>query len=283
MEHNKQIIVPRKHRKDKTEVSCAIKYLMFGFNVLFWLVGAVCMAIGLWAWGEKDMFNNIGKLTKISFDPALFFIIIGAVIFIICFAGCIGALRENTGLLLFYCVLVGLIFFAQLLCGVLAFIYKDWVKDQIQTQVKNMIVNYREDVDLQNLIDWVQEDWLYCCGVEFYQDWELNMYFNCSSPGIEACGVPSSCCKMKDGKSFKNTQCGHDMMKKSHDFDRETKIYTAGCMPSGQKWLENNLIVVASITVAIAVVQILLLCFAHNLRSDINAQIAKWRYNRGAL
>jgi hypothetical protein len=40
---------------------------------------------------------------------------------------------------------------------------------------------------------------LYCCGVEFYQDWELNMYFNCSSPGIEACGVPSSCCKKKDG------------------------------------------------------------------------------------
>lgn len=37
MEHNKQIIVPRKHRKDKTEVSCAIKYLMFGFNVLFWV------------------------------------------------------------------------------------------------------------------------------------------------------------------------------------------------------------------------------------------------------
>ena len=23
-----------------------------------------------------------------------------------------------------------------------------------------MIVNYREDVDLQNLIDWVQEDWV---------------------------------------------------------------------------------------------------------------------------
>lgn len=283
MERNKQMVVPKKYRKDKTEVSCIIKYLMFGFNVLFWLVGAVCLAIGLWAWAEKDMFNNIGKLTKISFDPALFFIITGAVIFIICFSGCIGALRENTGLLLFYCVFVGLIFFGQLLCAVLAFIYKDWVKDQIQTQVKNMIVNYREDVDLQNLIDWVQEDWLYCCGVDSYDDWQLNMYFNCSSPGIEACGVPSSCCKKKDGTSFVNTQCGHDMMKKSHDFDREKNIYTVGCIAAGQKWLENNLILVSSVAVGIAVVQILLLCFAHNLRSDIKAQIAKWRYNRGNL
>jgi hypothetical protein len=37
MEHNKHIIVPRKYRKDKTEVSCVVKYLMFGFNVLFWV------------------------------------------------------------------------------------------------------------------------------------------------------------------------------------------------------------------------------------------------------
>lgn len=36
---------------------------------------------------------------------------------------------------------------------------------------------------------------LQCCGVETYKDWELNMYFNCSSPGREACGVPFSCCK----------------------------------------------------------------------------------------
>jgi len=48
---------------------------------------------------------------------------------------------------------------------------------------------------------------LFCCGVEFYQDWELNMYFNCSSPGIEACGVPSSCCKKKDGVSEPKIYC----------------------------------------------------------------------------
>jgi hypothetical protein len=81
-----------------TSESSVLIYFSFSY---FQLVGAVCLAIGLWAWSEKDMFNNIGKLTKISFDPALFFIITGAVIFIICFAGCIGALRENTGLLLF--------------------------------------------------------------------------------------------------------------------------------------------------------------------------------------
>lgn len=58
------------------------------------------LAIGLWAWTEKDMFQNLGKLSQIPLDPALLLIIAGLLVFIIGFTGCIGALRENTGLLL---------------------------------------------------------------------------------------------------------------------------------------------------------------------------------------
>lgn len=58
------------------------------------------LAIGLWAWTEKDMFQNLGKLSQIPLDPALLLIIAGLLVFVIGFTGCIGALRENTGLLL---------------------------------------------------------------------------------------------------------------------------------------------------------------------------------------
>ena len=33
-----------------------------------------------------------------------------------------------------------------------------------------------------------------CCGGFGFQDWENNVYFNCNSPGVNACGVPYSCC-----------------------------------------------------------------------------------------
>jgi len=39
---------------------------------------------------------------------------------------------------------------------------------------------------------------LQCCGIEGPQDWDKNVYFNCSSASVgsrEACGVPFSCCK----------------------------------------------------------------------------------------
>lgn len=34
-----------------------------------------------------------------------------------------------------------------------------------------------------------------CCGGKNTNDWDQNIYFNCTSPGNEACGVPFSCCK----------------------------------------------------------------------------------------
>lgn len=33
-----------------------------------------------------------------------------------------------------------------------------------------------------------------CCGGQEYEDWEVNMYHNCTAPGPLACGVPYTCC-----------------------------------------------------------------------------------------
>ena len=63
------------------------------------------MAIGFWSWSEKDVFNNIPKLTIIALDPAFILIIVGTVTFLIGFTGCVGALRENSCLLAMVCII----------------------------------------------------------------------------------------------------------------------------------------------------------------------------------
>lgn len=63
------------------------------------MTGLVVLAIGIWAWNEKDMFSNITKLTFIALDPAFVLICIGGITFTIGFTGSVGALRENTCLL----------------------------------------------------------------------------------------------------------------------------------------------------------------------------------------
>ncbi|KAG2455930.1 TSN17 protein, partial [Polypterus senegalus] len=175
--------------------------------------------------------------------------------FILGFAGCIGALRENTFLLKFFSVFLGLIFFLELTAGILAFVFKDWIKDQLNFFINNNVKAYRDDIDLQNLIDFAQEYWS-CCGAHGPNDWNLNIYFNCTeaNPSRERCGVPFSCCVKDPAEDVLNTQCGYDVRLKV-ELDQQSFIYTKGCVGQFEKWLQDNLIVVAGVFVGIALLQ----------------------------
>jgi len=269
----------KRRRRNHSEVSCCLKYVIFGFNVIFWLIGLSILAIGVWAWTEKDTFNNLSLLTNVALDPAFIFIWAGAITFVIGFTGCVGALRENTALLAAYEIFLAILLLLEMTAGILGFIFKDWIKDQATSGFQAFIVHYRDDPDQQNLIDWIQEGWLQCCGIEGPHDWDKNVYFNCSSASVgsrEACGVPFSCCKPKVDELIKNVQCGYDVRRTDYPGDYTQVIYDRGCLRSGEEWVERNLVPVAAVAVALAVLQILGICFAQNLRADIFAQMAKW-------
>lgn len=70
---------------------------------IFQLLGLCIFIVGIWAWTEKDIFNNLSRLTNITLDPAFVFIVAGVITFTIGFTGCVGALRENTCLLASVC------------------------------------------------------------------------------------------------------------------------------------------------------------------------------------
>ncbi|XP_025021919.1 tetraspanin-17 isoform X4 [Python bivittatus] len=229
------------------QVSCCAKYLLFASNVLFWLLGAAFLAIGLWAWAEKL------NVTRASVHYIMVW--------------------PRTPK---FSVFLGLIFFLELTAGVLAFIFKDWIKDQLNFFINNNVKAYRDDIDLQNLIDFAQEYWS-CCGAHGPNDWNLNIYFNCtdSNPSRERCGVPFSCCVKDPAEDVLNTQCGYDVRLKL-ELEQQTFIHTKGCAGQFEKWLQDNLIVVAGTFVGVALLQIFGICLAQNLVSDINAVKANW-------
>lgn len=161
--------------------------------------------------------------------------------------------------------------------GILIFIYKDKVKDEVKQNLQLMITNYREDEDLQDLIDWIQRDWLKCCGVAIPDDWDKNNYFECKSidPWIESCGVPPSCCYPD---YINNRQCGYGVRNKTRIGQDVVvnKIYQDGCLKKGEEWLKYHILPVSIVVVCFAVLQILGVCSAQSLRSDINTQKSRW-------
>ncbi len=80
---------------------------------------------------------------------------------------------------------LGLIFFLELTAGILAFVFKDWIKDQLNFFINNNVKAYRDDIDLQNLIDFAQEyvslhfssPLVFCCAVGVF--W-MELIFKCA-------------------------------------------------------------------------------------------------------
>lgn len=68
---------------------------------VFQLFGGVIIGIGVWAFVEKNKYyqKDISTVYDVVFDLSIIFLIIGSIIFILGYAGCIGALRENVCLL----------------------------------------------------------------------------------------------------------------------------------------------------------------------------------------
>ncbi|KAM9568002.1 tetraspanin-33-like [Salvelinus alpinus] len=98
-------------------------------------------------------------------DPAVILIVVVVVMFFITFCGCNGALRDNIHLLKALSFSLTLVLFTQLAIAVLGLFYSDQVlflhclgSDALEKFLKKNIVYYRDDLDLQNLMDYIQRE-----------------------------------------------------------------------------------------------------------------------------
>ena len=74
-----------------------IKHSIF-FSLFFHQIGSLsCISYGAWMLTHKS--NIIDDVTDVFLDPYVLLCVVGAVVFIVAFIGCLGALRENIYLL----------------------------------------------------------------------------------------------------------------------------------------------------------------------------------------
>ncbi|XP_061577349.1 tetraspanin-33b isoform X3 [Cololabis saira] len=166
-----------------------------------------------------------------------------------------------------------LVFLTQLAIAILGFFYSDQTRDALGKFVKNAIVHYRDDLDLQNLMDYIQKEFK-CCGWNNYTDWSWNLYFNCTdeNPSSERCAVPYSCCTPVPGEAVINTMCGFGVQTQTY-LDANKSIYPVGCADRAVMWIESHLLLVGALTLGLALPQIAGIVLSQILISQIQDEI----------
>uniref|UniRef100_A0A8C6L332 Tetraspanin 2b n=1 Tax=Nothobranchius furzeri TaxID=105023 RepID=A0A8C6L332_NOTFU len=106
-----------------------VKYLLFVFNFIFWLMGSFVLAVGLWLRFDPETVSllNDNKAPDTFFLGVYILIGAGSLIMLVGFFGCCGAVRESQCLLgsFFACLLI--IFGSEVAAGVFGFLNKDKV------------------------------------------------------------------------------------------------------------------------------------------------------------
>uniref|UniRef100_A0A8C2ZJQ6 Tetraspanin 2b n=1 Tax=Cyclopterus lumpus TaxID=8103 RepID=A0A8C2ZJQ6_CYCLU len=107
-----------------------VKYLLFVFNFIFWLMGSFVLAVGLWLRFDPETVSllNGDKAPDTFFIGVYILISAGSMVMLVGFFGCCGAVRESQCLLgsFFACLLI--IFGAEVAAGVFGFLNKDKVR-----------------------------------------------------------------------------------------------------------------------------------------------------------
>ncbi|NP_001085461.1 CD9 protein S homeolog [Xenopus laevis] len=151
----------------KGGVKC-IKYLLFAFNFIFWLAGTAVLAIGLWL--------RFDSQTKALFEsdqnPEKFYIGVyiligaGALMMLVGFLGCCGAIQESECMLGLFFVFLLVIFAIEIAAGIWGFTNKDKVVDELKTFYKDTYAKYmlNRDGPLKETLKGIHFA-MNCCGL----------------------------------------------------------------------------------------------------------------------
>ncbi|KAF4116070.1 hypothetical protein G5714_003559 [Onychostoma macrolepis] len=209
---------------------CCVKYLMFIFNLIFWLGGCGLFGVGVWLAFTQSEFSSL-PLSFPSLSAANLLLVAGGVTMITGFLGCLGALKEQKCLLMtFFVILLFLVLTEVALILVLS-VYHEELDKKAKDDLREGMKDYLTNEGLKKSWDNMQRIFK-CCGVSNHTDWH-----NKTSNGKP----PDSCCR--------------DNTERCHHWEEP-------CYEKAKDWLLANMTSVLGFGVCIGIVQILALVFS---------------------
>lgn len=216
-------------------MGCCNKFALFVLNFLVFLVGAAVVAVASLVIHQGNEFGALisgGVLTL-----PIFVLLGGLAILLLGFLGCCGAMKENSCMLKTYALIVMVLVIAQIVLGILIFVYQGEAEEIITDGMKTTMGKYGTgDDSLDESIDASQHE-LHCCGVMDFNDWR-NFTYN---------GVSDGCCK----EMIKG--CGENYFNKQD----KPEIYETGCYILAKERIEPYGIWLGVLAIGLAIIQLI--------------------------
>jgi CD63 antigen len=145
-----------------------VKYLLFVFNLLFFVSGVVMLAIGAVIYVVYAHYYNF---VYDSFQSApLILIIVGVIIFLVAFFGCCGACKENHCMIITFSVLLLVIFTLEVGTGIAGYIRRNEVETMLENKLNSTMFDYYNNEKIKETWDIAQHE-AKCCGMNGPDDW----------------------------------------------------------------------------------------------------------------
>ncbi|KAM6941149.1 tetraspanin 34a [Lycodopsis pacificus] len=164
-----------------------LKVMMFIFNGGIFLAGACILGVGVWV--KVDSSSLLGLLDDVEGAPsglsqlvnvAYLLIAVGAVLLVIGFLGCCGAVRESRCMLLTFFSIVLIIFLIEVAGAVVLLVFKDLaeqVLDRLEDDVKKSIKEkYGSNERFTSLWNATMNEFK-CCGYKNYTDFDDSPFY----------------------------------------------------------------------------------------------------------
>ncbi|XP_061419467.1 CD63 antigen-like [Lethenteron reissneri] len=221
-------------------VSKCVKYLLFVFNLLFFVSGLGLVIVGALAQANVGAF---GKLSDNATTGApVLLIVVGSIILVVAFFGCFGSIKENRCMLGTFTALLVIILLVEIAAGIAAFVFKDKINGYFSKDLKDLYNKYPSSASDAKVIDDMQQK-LKCCGASNYTEW-LN-YNVWNQDPVNHGNTPDSCCVNV------TTGCGKG------EAAKPDKIYTDACVPKLETELKKSLVWIGAVVLGIGLAQII--------------------------
>ncbi|XP_076006231.1 tetraspanin-1-like [Genypterus blacodes] len=222
-----------------------LKFMTFIFNGIIFLGGVANMAVGIWVKVDRssifgliqqseDMPPELSRVLSMGY----LLIALGTVLVIIGFLGCCGAIRESRCMLMLFFVTVMMVFMAQVAGAVVVLGFRPVFKGFLDKFSTNAIMKgYGTQGNMVHQVLEVTMTELNCCGFNNYKDFTGSPYYTANNNKY-----PPQCCETKE-------PCDEAAAEKL-----VTKL--SGCFNTLKALIVSNTVLVAAVSLGIAVIEI---------------------------